>query len=223
MGLFLRMILATALGSILGTGVAVMGVKFFKPEAALDGPSDAWVRERVYMLDTEGGACTAVQVLAPSGKTFLLSASHCFDRGHSIAIAYSEDLIPVAVRVLWSDFDKDLVLLTTPNGKQGINVADSVYTHQKVHTLTRGGVLPTHRTDGEVLCEASGYRLCWGPLQRSFKRPLLYTTAAVLHGSSGGPLLDEKNNLAGIVDRVDGFDFSYSVTIADIKAFLKGW
>ncbi len=52
-------------------------------------PSDKYVRNRIPMIANRTGRCSAVQVKAPSGKSYLVSAGHCdvdFTEGTTTAI-----------------------------------------------------------------------------------------------------------------------------------------
>ena len=206
--------------------------------------SDLYLRNRVFKLTGNGASCSGVQVTAPTGKVYVLTAGHCAalvvegkvyasgESGQSYVLDFIEE-----------DQFSDLMLLSAPPGP-GVSIASGLDKHEHVRTLTHGRGMPTYRTDGEyvmldfstvplfpilsfndqykcnqvkeqvIIDSFTGVRECALVTFQSI------TTADVIPGSSGGPLFDDDGKLAGIVSATDG-KFSSFVTISDMVAFLR--
>jgi len=208
--------------------------------------SDSYLRDRVVMLRGNNVSCTGVQVHGKSGKTYILTASHCrpilAEDGTTTAITENDN--QYTVNFIAEDPDSDLMLLSSPN-RMYIDVAKSWKKHEHIHTMTHGKGMPSYRTDGEMLLEeitAVGLfnidsqeavircgsmpkfsiALSWiGPVC-VLSTIQEITTAPILPGSSGGPLVNKDNELIGIASATDNEDtFSTYVTLSDIHRFLK--
>lgn len=199
--------------------------------------SDAYVRDRVFLLtSSNGGQCTGIQVLgSKSHKPIMLTAAHC--KGILVdnkMIARDEKKVDRVIEFIEEDPNSDLMILTAATSDV-ISLGDSLQLHDLVHTLTHGHGLPTYRTDGEVLDEESPHM----PLPEAdpftcdkmskyvvemftcvLVKQETVSTAKVIPGSSGGPFLDEKGHLVGIVSGTDNIT-SIFVPLKDIQAFLK--
>lgn len=207
--------------------------------------SDSFIRNRVVQLKGNGIGCTGIQVLAPSGKTYTLTARHCRDmvneQGEVTAI--NEQGLKAQIKLVAIDANADLMLLTSMNNKH-IEIADKTYLHQKIHTLTHGALHPTYRTDGEIMevqevmaingviedaasmdkCIKSGNHILPSVMGLLCTTQLLLqmSTAYVVGGSSGGPALNEAGQLVGIISVSDQQLFSGLVLIKDIQSFMLG-
>lgn len=207
--------------------------------------TDAYIRNRVVQLEGNNYGCTGIEVKAPSGRTYILTAGHCMalvDKETGEVDAITEKGNHYTVNVIIGDIEHDLLLLTSANSLS-IDVADKVYEHQKVHTLTHGNRFPTYRTDGEMLEEREvhihgEYILSKEDMDKcntsyaspafdgrglycAIKMTMHIASAYVIPGSSGGPLLDSSGRLVGIVSCTYN-DFGGFVPLHDIKQFLKG-
>lgn len=223
--------------AILSTGCA----KFDQ----LNQSQDAWERDRVVDMTGNKGQCTAVEVIAPSGKVYTLSARHCAEVSTTGTITLTtEQGVQAKVKIIAKDKNSDLLLLEKI-GVKSVRVAKEYkMPHGKVHTMTHGKGFPSHRSEGELLveredkmllglallpqdvkeCKASGGKV--QPVDYGLPGCVLtlrsmWTTAQIQHGSSGGPLFNEHSELVGIVSMVDPEGFSAMVTLADIQRFLK--
>lgn len=205
--------------------------------------SDAYIRNRVVKIhDIQGSSCTGVQVYAPSGKIYILTAAHCAEfMPNGDALVNDEDGTEYPSYIVDIDQEKDLMLMSKISN-DAIDLAKSWYKYEKVHTLTHGKGMPTYRTNGELLdkepaeipmfpiTDDASAKSCNKPYQKVVQGMFsqicvaifhsVMGTARVLPGSSGGPVLDEDGRLVGIVSFTDGF-FSGYVALEDIKAFLK--
>lgn len=207
--------------------------------------SDLFVRNQVVLLESDQGGCTGVQVIGPSGHVYTLTASHCKPLliGDKMK-AITESGITYLVSLIAEDPSSDLLLLSS-DSPTGVFVANEIFQHQKVHTLTHGHRMPTYRTDGELLdvqkvavvlfdANESNVQQCSNmPKLQLVGVPGLgmycmmetyqmMATAGIIPGSSGGPLLDASGNLVGIASATNG-SFSAFVTLSDIKTFLKDY
>jgi Trypsin-like peptidase domain len=200
--------------------------------------SDRYVRDRVLMIYGRGILCSAIEIRAPSGKNYTMSAAHCYEMAvNEYVTAQAEDGSEHMIKVLQVDKDHDLMLLEAFDDKF-IDVAKDYHTHEHVHTLTHGHGQPTYRTDGELL-KVENVRVaipiesdedlakCTNIIQSALevscelKLTVMMSTAAIIPGSSGGAVLDEAGHLVGIVSCGDGF-FSGFIPLPDIQNMLKG-
>jgi S1-C subfamily serine protease len=233
----MRILMIWVLMAVLAIGIIVHRI-----DEMPDVRSDAYIRDRVVKLQGDVGGCSGIQVQAPSGKVYILSARHCQKISSDGDItATDEQGHTKKVTIIAVDKDSDLLLLT-PMSIKFITIADKLSLHEHVHTLTHGNMNPTYRTDGEALidrlvevalaeiisdedvkaCQASGGKVypsffslvCVGELN------VRITTAWVAPGSSGGAALNENGQLIGIVSLSSGL-FSGIVRLEDITRFLK--
>lgn len=206
--------------------------------------SDAYIRHRVLLLFSATEACTGVEIVAPSGKHYTISAAHCKDLVINNKVqAKDEDGKVHQIDFIGLDPEHDLMLLG-PADDKAIPVAKDDHAHEKIHTITHGMALPSYRTDGELLeektvtvngepiespeelekCPITPYsRPAAGifGLYCELKLTLMLSTAMVMPGSSGGPALNKDGELIGIVSISDGDKLSGLVPLRDIQAMLK--
>lgn len=210
----------------------------------VDTTTDSYSRDRVVMLKGANGQCTGVQVVAPSGLIYILTARHCeaiLSNGRATAILENgrkATTIEIAI-----DPNSDLMLMT-PVTADYLTIADSAMKYQRVHTMTHGNGLPSFRTDGALL-EVKDIAIDIGPITNIIdalncqlkkdqviipgeppvcakKLHSMASTAYVIPGSSGGPLLDAHNRVVGIASATRyGSIVSFFVTLSDIKRFLR--
>ena len=214
---------------------SVFAYRHEKHEMLLE--SDVYIRDRVLMLVGNGVECSAIEVKAPSGKNYTMSAGHCgIIAVNEYITAIREDGSETMIKVLKVDVEHDLMLLEAADDKS-IDVAKDSKPHQHVHTLTHGHGMPTYRTDGELLKDVDirienpidsdeALKKCKHIIVGEFevdcelKLHVVMSTAQVLPGSSGGAVLNKRGQLVGIVSCTDGF-FSGFVMLKDIQEMLK--
>lgn len=211
--------------------------------------SDSYIRDRVVQLKGAHAACTGIQVKAPSGNVYTMTAGHCKSMlAEDNSVQATDELGNTKTLYLIDvDEDKDLMLMTSMNYRS-IEVAKKTTRHQHIHTLTHGDMHTTYRTDGELLelqditilrsedpAENMMCMLDIGMLQMTGKEipeelkkqcfRVLHeqvTTAIVYPGSSGGPALNDKGELIGIVSISEtGTIYSGVVPLPEIQSFLS--
>ncbi len=207
--------------------------------------SDEHIRNRVVMLQGNDVSCSGIEIKAPSGQTYILTAAHCrriLDE-NEMTTAITEDGVRHPTHLVTINIADELMLLTSVDSKS-IDIAKQVSMYEHIHTLTHGDRRPTYRTDGTVLDlvdtiqvrlsvydEFDEYMMCFDSPKKieteldglglcTIQIKSLITTAKVIPGSSGGAVLNEKGELVGIVSNTDGF-FSGIVPLDDIHTFLK--
>jgi S1-C subfamily serine protease len=112
---------------------------------------------------------------------------------------------------------KDLALLSFDSLADGFTMSDvSLYKGKPIMTIGQPLGLPQWSFSEGVVQTVSGeYKLPTGASYMAVQ-----TDAEVLSGNSGGPLVDDKGELVGIV-RASSPGYSYAVPMEDIKAFLE--
>lgn len=206
--------------------------------------SDSFVRERVVKLQSSRGSCTGIDVQAPSGKSYVLTASHCLilvENGKVEAV--KENGQKETLDFIKEDPKSDLLLLSGLQGIKGIDIADGLYRHEQLHMIGHGAGADDYRTDGELIEERTATFAAFmvgnqAEFDKCSKMPKLHaeieeiflvcimqtqdllTTVPVVPGCSGGPLLDPAGHLAGIISGMDS-QFSYMVRLSDVKAFME--
>lgn len=205
--------------------------------------TDRYLRDRVFLIHSPEGMCSAIQVRAPSNKIYMLSAAHCLLLFHDNKIAAVDERgKEYTVTLIAEDPRSDLILMSAATGKY-IDIATSLPIHTKIHTMTHGRGFPSYRTDGEFLDHEHvtvplrpittmedmnmclimpKYHADLGEMGLTCYLSLdeNMTTAFVLPGSSGGAVVNESNELIGIVSASYGPILSALVTLEDIQAFM---
>ena len=181
--------------------------------------SDDYVRERTVRLESPDGSCTGTMVFSPlNNKLYTLTAAHCEGLAFNGKIlAETESGEEKFLTILKIDRNDDLMLLANPWDK-ALYLNPELKFHQHVRAIGWGmGERPFVST-GEVLRVAM---LFVGDEYGTLTQHLL-TTVFLRPGNSGGPLLDDDNNLVGI-DVVGYTDsqFSGEVTPGVIQEFFK--
>jgi hypothetical protein len=212
-------------------------------QKAVDNPEEEeYIRSRVVQLDGNGHACTGIQVHSSTGKDYVMTAAHCSvlkDDNNSILVSSEAMSRPMPRKVIEVSPVSDLMLLEGLPNLKGIAIAEVAPDHRRYSAYTHGERLPTHRADGEYLGQMSveigisqidtpaDHDKCVSvPKQIDLNGMCVLavveevTSIAVEPGSSGGPIVNGRFELVGIVSASDG-RFSFMVPIEDIKKFIK--
>lgn len=227
-------------------GLSIASTAHAPAAPAIKQSPEEYVRDRVFLLHGPKGKCSAVQVFAPSGQAYMLSAAHCadiMDEGRILAEnEQGKDRWTVMISV---DYVHDIMLLSSVSSK-ALRVAKKEEKHQKIYTMTHGDGAPTYRTDGEIL-KREDRQFNLGPittpdtllncLARNAEMvsvigldtmlcvqtvDSVITTAKLLPGGSGGALLNLNHELIGIASSIDRrTDFSGMVPLKWINHILR--
>lgn len=204
--------------------------------------SDDYIRDRVLLLKSKEGTCSAVEVKTATGAIYTLSAAHCSVLLENDSVeAVNEQDIHKRLKLVDIDYVNDLMLLAAFDSKS-ISIANVVYKHERIHVIAHGAGYPSYRVDGELLIEqkikieeplhteaqeAYCSKVPGSTVVPSFFGDVclfdlneMQSSANIQPGSSGGPVLNAKGELVGIVSSGDGV-FSGFVPLIRIHEFLK--
>lgn len=204
--------------------------------------TDNFIRNQVLKLYDNRGSCTGVQIIAPSGKFYVLTAGHCSVLVHNNKVmAEDEQGRKLELSFIEEDATSDLMLLSSPI-ESGVKIAFGAGKHDSVHSITHGKGMPSYRTDGELLatditsftlfaitsradflkCQGPKYKIGFEGFQTVCKIESFQTVSntSIIPGSSGGPLLNVWGSLVGIASTRGEF-FCTFASLADIKSFLR--
>jgi serine protease Do len=149
------------------------------------------------------------------GDGLLLTNAHVL-RGDEITITTytGESYTGTLLRV---DKLKDLALISFDSLAEGFQMSDvNLYKGKPIMTIGQPLGLPQWSfSEGTVQTPSLLYTDTGGGVQWG-----IYTDASVKGGASGGPLIDERGELVGII-RAGGNEDSYAIPMEYIKAFLE--
>lgn len=215
--------------------------------AMFSSPSDHSLRSRVMKLTNDYGLCSGEQVRAPSGVDYVLTAAHCkplADASGSIKVT-TEDGRELMRKIIAEDPMSDLLLLEGVPGIRGLDIASYDLPREHVRTFTHGNRFDTYKTEGVLIQdqrimvmlsiiltedEAAACNMPknfivdigWGARACLLTGLETATTAMIVPGSSGGPIVNDSGELLGVVSAGDGH-FGYLVRLYDIKAFMHNY
>lgn len=213
--------------------------------------SDKYVRNRSVKIYREKvGSCSGVQIIAPSGINYILSAAHCKSLGNSEGSfdIEMENGKLLKRRLIAEDPTSDLLLIEGAPSLKGLVIADKEYRFQHIRTFTHGSGLDTYKTEGQIV-QAKRIEIliaqyddpdkvdCFMPKEKIITMDSIIfgktiycvldvsevvITAKIVPGSSGGMIVDKEGKLVGIASATDNV-FGFMVRLHDIKGFLAGY
>jgi S1-C subfamily serine protease len=160
------------------------------------------------------GQCTGFEVEAPSGKHYILTASHCSvleDDYHSMLVT-TESGDQFHSRVIAIDMRSDSLLLEGSASLPALRLADSDERGEHVRVIGHGLGLDTWEVSGTII-QMSEQMLDW---------PETVMSGGILPGHSGSPVLDPSDHVVGIAS-VSNYFISGFVKLSDLQAFLAAY
>lgn len=200
---------------------------------------------RVVRLQGNGHGCSGEQVHAPSGRDYILTAGHCSvlaDKdGYMVAIDENRDYHKV--KIVEEDSKSDLLLLEGLPFVRGFDVAAGRSANQHVRTFTHGAGRDAYETEGVLLwdehvkigmdrpilsekdaatCVGDKYEVVSSIFGSECALSVTETasTAYTTFGSSGGVIVNDSDELVGVVSAGNG-KYSLFVMVSDIHNFLR--
>ncbi len=177
--------------------------------------SDFAIRSRIVQLESDRGFCIGEQVRGKTGKLYILTAAHCISLGGQIT-ATTETGARQKIRLVYEAKTSDLALYTPVRGllpffirQPRLHEAVRIFSHGLHHATyeAKGELLEGHIEDvalGEM--PADGCKLPKYQLGLGFIGPpcilhtfQITTTAWAVPGSSGGPAVNSRGELIGVV------------------------
>lgn len=221
--------------------VCVVKVSTFK--------SENYLRSRVVQLTGDKkGSCSGVQVHAPSGQDYILSAAHCSilaDEQGNVNVRLDETRF-IKRRIIEVSIKTDLMLLEGMPNLKGLSIASKFKVGQHLRSFTHGGGMDTYKTEGELVEVAEidiannlirneadeqacslpknrvkEYQTIFGPVKICVIHIKVFlSTTRVIPGSSGGLIANDKGQIIGIVSGGDDFMGAF-VTNDQIQEFVE--
>lgn len=202
--------------------------------------NEQYIRSHVIQLESAVGMCTGVQVHTPKGEDLILSAAHCKELEQDGVIYASIDggrRIPR--HIVDVNKETDLMLVEGMPHLKGIEIASSAPLHRTYQAYTHGRGEATHRADGEYLeektvevmvdvvieeeerkkCEEQPHQRIAEGMYCVRGYNMVVTTIKVEPGSSGGPVVNDNDELVGIVSSSNSF-FSNMVPLHSVADFI---
>lgn len=210
-------------------------------------PSDSYPKAKAMQLTGNGIACSGEQIEAASGQTYILSAGHCMGMMHNGNVTVTtEDGRTLERRVIAEDPYSDLMLIEGIPYMKGLKIAKQSQRFQHVRTFTHGARLQTYKTEGFLIekkelrvpvfqvtaesstCDMPKYKQdsvqIWGGTITFciLDIPEFWMSASVVPGSSGGMVVNDDNELIGVVSIQDG-PFGGMVDQVEVNRFLNNY
>lgn len=212
-----------------------------------------FIGDRVYhvSVDQRSGG-TAFAVLAPSGKTFIVTNDHiCAGSKDGIIFIWSDTEAPSEHKIIERSAVTDLCLIDAPSDVNGLLVADDAYYGERVQVLGHSELMALSLSNiGEIIQhqgvmlsgsadsdEAMVYDIAKcdiddpkyhflgfdGNATCGIYIPSAYNTSVLIQrGNSGSPLINMSGDVVGVVAGIDRYNWAIAVSLDDLKDFLKG-
>lgn len=213
------------LGSFLLGIILVIGI--VKLMANNEKASDEFVRDHTVLLFTTKGSCTGFELQTKSHRVYTLTARHCSNLLINGRLLFRTQFGGIGeIKMIAVDPHADIMLLEGLK-VTGLLLADTIRMHESIHAIGYGlGVPFAYKMTGEIVLrniDDNTYP-CELALCGDGTKGLALMTLSVLPGTSGSPILNENNQIVGIVAALNTTynTFSYAVRLDDIKFFLQG-
>lgn len=206
------------------------------------GPSknNQYFRDHTVNIGAQGtGQCSGEQIRAPSGKDYILTASHCKNILVNGKMPITDEAGKTySLKIIAEDATSDLLLVEGIPHLRGLDIARSVKRGDHVRTFTHGQGLDTYETEGEIISDNEidapigdvgmcvpgfpKYEVIMGPFGFVCGLSVMEigTTALIVPGSSGGMAVDNAGKLIGVVSASNS-GIGYLVKLSDITRFMS--
>lgn len=188
--------------------------------AKIDTSSDQYVRERTVMLLNEDGSCTGVQIKAPSGKVYVLTALHCAGPEETEMRIISEHGRDEGLAKIIDRADVHDLMLVESIDQNFVVVAEHAKTHDHIRSFGHAYMMPSIKSEGEIVMGSGGVNDICLDDQREF----VVTTLLLGQGDSGGPDVNDAGELVGLNHAIDARKvkvFGCISRLYNIKEFIK--
>lgn len=206
----------------------------------------------VKLTNPEGlGGCSGIQVIAPSGGLYILSAAHCrvLANKDGYILVHKDNFQPILRRVIVESPITDLLLIEAMPGLNGIPILGKLLPNgTPIEAYTHGATYATYKATGSLV-QKSPIKVMIGTIntpedEAACKQPKnsiedvsylffsakycalnlianITTLQPIVGGSSGGAAV-YKGQLFGIVS-AGNEHFSMLVSLEDIQEFIKSY
>lgn len=189
-------------------------------ESPLRSKTDQEIRNSVVRLRGPMGMCSGEQIMAPSGKQYIITAKHCSKvaMGDWVLVETEQHkLLPRRILAVDPAPTSDLMLVDAVPGLPALKVSDQeTHRFEHIRTFTHGSDMDTYMTEGNIVQDMLAHVGAGDEMMNLLET---VTTARIQPGSSGGAFVDDKGDLI-VVASASGEYFSLMVRLIDIKAFL---
>lgn len=182
------------------------------------------IRSNLVQLVGERGMGTGVRISTDKG-TYILTAKHT---SVLAVLEQMQAILPdgrtTLLGIIAVSPEADLMLLTAPPGPPGLRIAKSVNLHARTRAIGFAHGYSAIVSEGEIVCYSLN-EFCTSLGAPTASGLLTMSTAWHVPGMSGGPVVDSKGYITGIVKAYNTEDprFGYDVTLFDIQEFLKDY
>jgi hypothetical protein len=205
------------------------------------------VRANVVKLVSDKGSCSGTQIVAPSGKKYILTAGHCraLEENGKIGVI-AEGMRKIDLAIVEESETTDLMLLEGHPQLPGLHIGSEPTSRTNLRAYTHGMGLDTYEANGKLIqtlhVEALDHMVntpdeetqCTSKPKYAVRDitflffqvkacvlsidTYVTTLTPIVPGSSGGSVVDGEK-VVGVVVMVGG-GFSYMIKHKEIKEFV---